>query len=172
MWKSRWVVSAGALATIWLGFVLLFHPWSFHIGGRFTPGESWSGFATKGGGPIRAGLFLDLAYDAPGDSSGGTADLAGTARFCGDGGAAWTARLETEASWWDLDGKRLQLHLTRADGTYPDGTRRFDMIDLPGQWRAGQIALRAGAAPAIRLGEDLLLAYGDEGDFERACRTQ
>jgi hypothetical protein len=153
-------------AVIFLAFTLAFNPWVFWIGGRFTPGMSWSALGTFGKGTAPKAIYLDLSYSPPGESSDGTDDLVGTGLTCNDHGMIdrWQARLETSSAWLNADGKKAELDLSRANGKYPDGTPRFDRLVFRGAWQESNLVLKDSSG---RVG---LLFYAHRRDFEQSCR--
>ena len=176
----RWLGTIVLLLVIVAGLNLMFSPWKFFIGGRFTPFMTWHGYGQFGEGADSYSVFVDLGDSPVGDSSDSTSDLLGTALVCGVNRSIeeWQARLETAPIWLNTDGAKTNLHMTRSAGRYPDGVERFDIVDLPGVWRGPRIALRddgkfaalAGSHPAASP-RAATVSYGSLEEFEAACRA-
>jgi hypothetical protein len=182
-----------------LVFVLIFvnvlpTPWALHIGGRFTPLESWDGYgqvkASNGGryvlsANLRGGLIG--THGRPDCSmQSGCDTLHGSAKMCTENGKTYSFALSGAVhSWLSTNGAKTNIDLTGGSPTpLPDGwTVAFD-----GMWHGPVLSLAspdnsftevftprgeirtttstADAGTAI-----LTLQYGSAADFSRACRA-
>jgi hypothetical protein len=169
-------------------------PWVLHIGGRFTPTMSWSGYgtvtATNGGRYVlftqfRTGLFLATA-EAGGlaCSRRGCDDLTGTASMCTPGGATYTFALAGQVhTWLSTEGARTGLQLTGSQPrALPDGW----VVAFTGKWHGSALtvatpdnsftevftprgAIRTTTSTADAGTAAVTLRPGTGDDFTRAC---
>jgi hypothetical protein len=168
-------------------------PWALHIGGQFTPLESWSGYgsvqASNGG---RYVLFIQFRggiagrRGRPSCSGRGCTSMFGTARMCTEGGKMHTFNLDGEVhGWWTTDGSRTSIALTR--GT-PDQLPSGWVVAFRGVWDGPSLSLEspdnsftevftpAGAIRRVTSSADhgtarTTLRFGSEGGFALACRS-
>jgi hypothetical protein len=167
------------------------NPWALHIGGRFTPTESWQGFgavAASNGGhyelylDLRGGLLNAGEHGRASCSGTGCDSLAGSAKLCGTSGKTYTFAISGAVhSWWSTDGAATSVDLTGSP--LHDGI----VVALHGAWHGPALELHSPdnswtevftAAGAIR--PDISTAnmgtatttirYGSENDFQSACQ--
>jgi hypothetical protein len=168
------------------------NPWALHMGGRFTPTESWQGWgsvsASNGG---RYELYLNLrggllngSEDGDANCSGhGCDSLGGTAQLCGTSGKTYTFAVSGAVhSWWATDGAATSVGLTNSP-PLPDGW----VVALHGAWHGPALELSspdnswtevftpAGVIRSVTSTADAgtattTIRYGTQGDFQAACR--
>jgi hypothetical protein len=122
------------------------NPWIFHIGGKFTPTASWTGFGTvqaSNGG--RYVLLISFSGGAlSGDETGcstfsGCDNMRGNAKLCTRSGVTYTFPMTGEVhTWLNTNGARTSVDLT--GGTpkpLPDGW----VVALHGAWHGADLAL-------------------------------
>jgi hypothetical protein len=182
-----------------LVFVLVFvdvlpTPWALHIGGRFTPLESWDGYgqvkASNGGryvlaANLRGGL---IGSDGRPDCSmrGGCDTLHGSAKMCTESGKTYSFKLSGAVhSWLSTNGAKTSIDLTGGSPTpLPDGW----VVAFHGMWQGPVLALaspdgsftevftprgtiRTTTSTADAGTATLTLRYGSAADFSRACHA-
>jgi hypothetical protein len=168
------------------------NPWALHIGGRFTPTESWQGYgsvsASNGGRyllylNLRGGL-LNGGEDGRASCSGrGCDSLGGTAKLCTTSGKSYTFEIGGAVhSWWATDGAATSVDLTDSP-PLPDGW----VVALHGAWHGPALELSspdnswtevftpAGAIRSVTSTADAgtattTIAYGDQAAFQVACQ--
>jgi hypothetical protein len=168
------------------------NPWALHIGGRFTPTESWQGYgavsASNGG---RYELYLNLRGGLLNGGENGHAScdgrgcdsLGGTAQLCGTSGKTYTFAVSGAVhSWWATDGAATSVDLTNSP-PLPDGW----VVALHGAWHGPALDLSnpdnswtevftpAGVIRSVTSTADdgtatTTIRYGTQGDFQAACR--
>jgi hypothetical protein len=166
-------------------------PWIFHIGGKFTPTASWTGFGT-----VRASnggrYVLQISFSGgalSGDETGcsafsGCDNMRGKAKLCTRGGVTYTFPMTGEVhTWLDTNGARTSIDLT--DGT-PKPLPPGWVVALHGAWRGADLALASpdnsftevftakGAIRTVTSTADagtatVTLAPGTPADFTAAC---
>ncbi len=168
------------------------NPWALHIGGRFTPTESWQGYgavAASNGGryelylDLRGGLLNAGQHGHASCSGRGCDSLAGSAKLCGTSGKTWTFALSGAVrSWWSTDGAATSVDLTDSP-PLPDGW----VVALHGAWHGPALALsspdnswtevftKAGTIRSVTSTADAgtastTIRYGTESDFQSACQ--
>jgi hypothetical protein len=188
----------GCLGSLVLAIVVLIavytlpNPWALHIGGRFTPLESWQGLgavtASNGGHyelyvSFSAGLLNGGEHGHSACSgTGGCDELSGTARLCTASGKTWTFRLTGDVeTWWATDGAAARVDLTNSP-PLPDGW----VVAFHGNWRGPGLVLsspdnsftevftRQGDIRSVTSTADagtahVTLAYGGPDAFTAAC---
>ncbi len=166
-------------------------PWALHIGGKFTPLETWSGYgavrASNGGQYV---LFTQVqggitggGEDGPSCSSHGCDTLFGTARLCTSGGQTYSFALTGDVhSWWSTDGAATSVDLTGP--RLPDGW----VVAFHGAWHGAALPLAtpdnsftevftpAGAIRTVTSTADagvarVTLRPGPKAAFQAACRA-
>ncbi len=171
---------------------ILPNPWALHIGGRFTPTESWSGYgavtASNGG---RYVLFLNLRGGAANGESGhlscsghGCDSLFGSAQLCAKSGKTYTFEVSGAVhSWWSTDGAATSVDLTNSP-PLPDGW----VVAFHGKWTGPALELSSpdnsftevftarGAIRSVTSTADAGTAattinYGGSAAFTAACHA-
>ncbi len=166
-------------------------PWALHIGGRFTPLETWQGYGTvqaSNGGHyvlythLRGGIMGNNdAY--PSCSGHGCDTLFGSAKLCTESGKTYTFDLTGGVhSWLSTDGARTTMDLTGT--SLPDGW----VVAFHGAWHGPVLALsspdnsftevftargavRSVTSTAAAGTAHTTLRYGTTGGFTAACRA-
>jgi hypothetical protein len=188
--RHPWVMLAVVLVLVFVAMVLP-TPWIFHIGDRFTPTMSWSGYGTvtaSNGGryvlyvDFRGGIFEEGRNS--GCSQFGCDSLNGQAKLCSSGGTvnayAVTGAVHT---WWSTDGARTTIEMTGGSPTkLPDGW----VIAFAGNWHGSNLVLASpdnsftevftptGATRTTTSTADMgtasvTLANGSQTAFTQAC---
>ncbi len=166
-------------------------PWALHIGGRFTPLETWQGYgmvqASNGGHYVlfthlRGGI-LGNNEDDPSCSSHGCDTLFGSAKLCTESGKTYSFGLTGGVhSWLSTDGARTTVDLTGS--SLPDGW----VVALHGVWHGPALALSSpdnsftevftprGAVRTVTSTADAgtahtTLRYGTAAGFASACHA-
>ncbi len=167
-------------------------PWVLHIGGRFTPTMTWSGYgrvqASNGGEyelyvHVRGGF---LSSRRVGCSHSGCTNLVGDAQLCGRNGVTEDLTLTGEVhTWWSTDGARTMLLLTGGSPVkLPDGW----VVAFGGTWQGPNLvvedtdnsftepftpdgAIRTTTSTADAGSAAVTLRSGSAGDFSSACRA-
>lgn len=193
--RRRRLGCLGALIVIVIVLAVVYtlpNPWALHIGGRFTPTESWQGYgavAASNGGRyelylnLRGGL-LNGGEDGRASCSGrGCDSLGGSAKLCGTSGKTYTFAVSGAVhSWWSTGGAATSVDLT---GSPPllDGI----VVALHGAWHGPALELHSpdnswteAFTPAGTIRPDISTAnmgtatttirYGSENDFQSACQ--
>ena len=168
-------------------------PWVLHIGGRFTPTMTWSGYgqvqASNGGEyelyvHMRGGYFS--GYRRAGCSHRGCNNVLGDAQLCGRNGVtedfALTGVVHT---WWSTDGASTMLLLTGGSPVkLPDGWA----VAFGGTWQGASLVvkdtdnsftepftpdgtIRTTTSTADAGTATVTLRSGSADDFSRACRA-
>ena len=165
-------------------------PWALHIGGRFTPLETWQGYGTvqaSNGGhyvlytQLRGGI---VAGDGHLSCSGrGCDSLFGSAKLCTESGKTYSFGLTGGVhSWLSTNGARTTVDLTGSQ--LPDGW----VVALHGVWHGPALALYSpdnsftevftprGAIRTVTSTADAgtahtTLRYGTTAGFAAACHT-
>lgn len=190
----------GCLGSLVLVLVVLLvvytlpNPWALHIGGRFTPLESWEGLgavtASNGGHyelyvNFMAGLLNGGEHGhAVCSGTGGCNELRGTGKLCTTSGKTWTFELAGDVrTWWATDGAATSVDLTNSP-PLPDGW----LVAFHGNWRGPELVLsspdnsftevftRQGDIRSVTSTADagtarVTLAPGGQDAFATACRT-
>lgn len=127
-----------------LAFELLFNPWAFHLGDRFTPLTVWEGVGIlHGSNGARDAVYVRLWLKARGmTSSLHSTRTRGT--FVGEALVGTpqgkTQRYEVsgtlETTWWSADGVPLALRIRAPRGEHPR-----QLFDLHGSFRGAQLVL-------------------------------
>jgi len=168
------------------------NPWALHIGGRFTPTESWQGYGAdtvSNGGryelylDLRGGLLSAGQHGHASCSGRGCDSLAGSAKLCGTAGKTYTFALSGAVhSWWSTDGAVTSVDLTD-NPPLPDGW----VVALHCAWHGPALQLsspdnswtevftKAGTIRSVTSTADTgtastTIRYGTEGDFTSACQ--
>jgi len=166
-------------------------PWALHIGGTFTPLETWSGYgavqASNGGLYVLftrfQGGITGGGEDGPSCSSRGCDTLFGNAQLCTRSGQAYTFSLTGAVhSWWSTDGARTSVDLTGP--RLPDGW----VVAFHGSWHGAALPLAtpdnsftevftpAGAIRTVTSTADagvarVTLRPGSQAAFQHACQA-
>ena len=186
----------GGLAVLLLCVVGLFailQPWSFHIGGRWTPTTTWYGVGRlRDSTGAEYGLYLSFFPDNTSDGEGGlpsgpmlSKDLRGKASVCTAGGAKYRfdVRGEITGAWLHTDGAKMFLSLGERPGSKIPRT-----FSLFGAWHGPELPLDdhktmfmnflpdgtltpAGqyTAPVPEKHATVTLSWGSESGFETLC---
>jgi len=178
------------------GVLSAFSPWSFFIGGRFTPFTQWTGYGkmhSAAGGDY--GLFLRLAHHQSDDVANAfqaTPNLRGSAILCTPQGERYEYRVEgtVRDAWLQTEGRPTGLQLLTADRQPQLRNLGLHTSDLRGVWHHGTLVLEdpgpASAAPAAKSkarhrkrhatrGSDhspTVVSFGDLSAFNDFCRNQ
>jgi len=181
-----------------LGIVLAMYgilaPWSFHIGGRWTPAAWWGVGRLRDSTGAQYGLYV---YFFPDFHRGGISrlgsspwprfSLRGKGQVCTAGGAKYRFDLSGQISgaWLTTDGSEMDFSLREKPG--PRIRRAFS---LHGAWHGQELALddrktmfihfRPGGeltpaggytSPVPEKHATVTLAWGSENDFESLCAS-
>jgi hypothetical protein len=175
-----------------LAVYILPNPWALHIGGRFTPLETWQGFgavrASDGG---RYVLYVNLRGGVANGEGGhlscdgrGCDSLFGSAKLCTESGQTYKFAVTGGVhSWWSTDGAATSVDLTNSP-PLPDGW----VVALHGAWQGPALVLASpdnsftevftprGAIRSVTSTADAgtartTIRYGTEGAFNAACRA-
>ena len=176
------LVTAGVFAII--------APWSFHIGGRWTPLLIWQGVGQlRDSTGARYGVYA-MFYPYPRGTGklGGPSyhiGVKGSAKVCTASGPVFSFRLSggLRGGWLNTDGSRMRLDLDEWPRTRP--RRHFELV---GYWQGATLPLddqktmfmyflpdgsltpaRSYTSPVPEKHAKVTLAYGSTGDFERLC---
>jgi len=168
------------------------NPWALHIGGRFTPAESWQGYgavAASNGGRyelylgLQGGLLNGGEHGHASCSGTGCDTLAGSAKLCTASGKTYTFAVSGAVhSWWSTDGAATSVDLTDSP-PLPDGW----VVALHGAWHGPALQLsspdnswtevftKAGVIRSVTSTADAgtattTIRYGTEADFQSACQ--
>jgi hypothetical protein len=156
-----WLVVTVLMAA---GVLSAFSPWSFFIGGRFTPLAQWTGYGklhSPAGGDY--GLFLRLAHHQSDNLAGAFAakpNLRGSAILCTPEGEKYEYRLEgtVRNAWLQTEGRSTGLRLVTLDREpqLRSGLERLGLQsnDLRGVWRHGNLVLDDSGAASSRAPSD------------------
>ena len=191
-----WLVVTVLIAA---GVLSAFSPWSFFMGGRFTPLAQWTGFGkmhAAAGGDY--GIFLRLAHHQSDDFAGDFAarpNLHGSAIVCTPQGDKYEYPLEGKIrnAWLQTEGRPTGLKLVDRPSQFRDAVLRnagFETNDLRGVWRHGNLVLdgrrsASASAPspfkaphakrrAQHRGETpaIVVSYGNLAAFNDFCRNE
>lgn len=180
-----------------LAVYALIAPWSFHIGGRWTPNVTWYGVGRlRDSAGAQYGLYLQFfPYIHRGHGAAASAghrpllhnDLKGKASVCTAGGAVYQFDLSGEISgaWLHTDGAAMTLWLSERPG--PKIRRAFRLY---GTWQGGDLPLDdhktmfmnfrpdgtltpAGSytSPVPEKHATVTLAWGSREDFDSLCAS-
>jgi hypothetical protein len=168
------------------------NPWALHIGGRFTPTESWQGYgavkASNGGHyelylSLRAGLLNGGEHGHASCSGRGCDSLSGSATLCTESGKTYTFAVSGAVhTWWSTDGAAASVDLTNSP-PLPDGW----VVAWHGTWHGPALDLsspdnsfteaftRQGAIRTVTSTADAgtastTISYGSQSAFQAACR--
>ena len=172
----------------------LLAPWSYRIGGRFTPLMRWEGVGRlRDSAGHSYGLYVSFyPWLRGGASRIGNAprprtSLRGTALVCTAAGTKYPFRLsgEMDGAWLRTDG--AEIHFTLAEPR-TSGIRRH--FSLHGIWNGPELPLddhksmfmyflqdgtltpsRSYTSPVPEKHATATLSWGGEGDFESLCKT-
>jgi hypothetical protein len=137
------------------GVISAFSPWSFFIGGRFTPLAQWTGYGKMHSSGGDYGLFLRLAHHQSDDVANAFSaqpNLRGSAILCTPQGDKFEYRLEgtVRNAWLQTEGRATGLKLLTANREPQLRTLGLPSNDLRGVWRNGSLEIDdrgvAGAA--------------------------
>ncbi|MGO9750721.1 MAG: hypothetical protein ACLP8S_04505 [Solirubrobacteraceae bacterium] len=165
-------------------------PWALHIGGRFTPLETWDGFGqVRGSNGGRYVLFTHLRAGILGNGARtscswfGCDNLHGTAKLCTLSGRTFSLGLTGDVhSWWSTDGASTSIDLSGR--VLPAGW----VVAFRGAWKGPELSLanpdnsfteaftRSGAIRYTTSTADagtafVTLHYGSVAAFDQECRT-
>lgn len=134
------------LAIVFAIFEVAINPWILHIGGKFTPTASWTGFGTvkasDGGRYVLSVSFHGgfLGGDETGCSQySGCDNMTGSAKLCTRSGVTYTFPVTGQVhTWLSTDGARTNIDLTGGSPKpLPDGW----VVALHGFWHGDSLAL-------------------------------
>ena len=183
----------GIMILVILAIYVLPNPWALHIGGRFTPLETWQGYGTvqasNGGHYV---LYLNLRGGIAGGggshlscSGRGCDSLFGSAKLCTESGQTYTFDVRGAVhSWWSTDGAAATVDLTDSP-PLPDGW----VVALHGAWHGPALQLSSpdnsftevftprGAIRTVTSTADAgtaqtTIRYGADSDFTAACQDR
>ena len=195
--RRRRRVRGGFLLALVVTVVLVvevgLQPWVLHIGGRFTPTMTWSGYgqvqASNGGEyelyvHVRGGFFSGRRVGC--SHTGGCTNLVGNAQLCGRNGVTEDLALTGSVhTWWSTDGARTMLLLTGGSPVkLPDGW----VVAFGGTWQGPNLvvkdsdnsftepftpdgAIRTTTSTADAGSATVTLHSGSANDFSAACRA-
>jgi hypothetical protein len=128
-------------ALIFTSFISAFGNWTYFIGGRFTPLQTWTGFGKlRSSAGTDYGLYLHLSQhkaDKVVPVLGAKPNLRGAATLCTPQGAKYELEIEglVRDAWWITEGRDTGLALMSGTGS---AAQRFH---LRGQWRNGNLVM-------------------------------
>ncbi|MBS2961480.1 hypothetical protein KGA66_00380 [Actinocrinis puniceicyclus] len=187
--RSMLVLALAAVLLVGVGL----EPWALHIGGRFTPNMTWSGYgevqASNGGKyelyvHLRGGLLSTRRVRC--GHTGGCSNLIGDAKLCGRNGATEDMALTGSVhTWWSTDGARTMLLL---NGGSPVKLPAGWVVAFGGTWQGPNLvvedtdnsftepftpdgAIRTTTSTADAGTAAVTLRSGSADDFARACRA-
>lgn len=165
-------------------------PWALHIGGRFTPLETWDGYGqVRGSNGGRYVLFAHLRGGILGGGANagcgffGCDTLHGDAKLCTLSGKTFSFGLSGDVhSWWSTDGARTSINLSGRP--LPAGW----VVAFRGRWKGPALPLenpdnsftevltRAGAIRHTTSTADAGTAFvtlqsGSLAAFDQECRA-
>ena len=182
----------GIIVLVVIAIYIVPNPWALHIGGRFTPMETWQGYGTvqaSNGGHyvlylnLRGGLANGGERGHLSCSGRGCDSLFGTGKLCTQAGQTYTFEVNGAVhSWWSTDGAATSVDLTNSP-PLPDGW----VVAWHGAWHGPALQLSSpddsftevftprGAIRTVTSTADAGTAqttvrYGTDGDFTAACR--
>jgi len=172
-------------------------PWSFHIGGRFTPSLSWTGVGRLvDSAGIPYGLYATFYPDSRNLSGRSNMvrhkylahnNLRGKAQVCTTDGTKYPFNLsgDIEGAWLDTDGSDMVL-----DFGEPGRAALKRHFSLYGTWHGPELGLddhksmfmwllpdgkltpaRSYTSPVPEKHAKVTLRWGQESDFEDLCRS-
>jgi hypothetical protein len=188
-----WIVVMVLMAA---GVLSAFSPWSFFMGGRFTPLAQWTGYGkmhSATGGDY--GLFLRLAHHQSDDVENAfqtTPNLRGSAILCTPQGERYEYSLEgtVRNAWLQTEGRTTGLKLLTLDRQPQPRTLGLSGNDLRGVWHNGSLVLEdtglGSAAPVAKSKSHhgkrrstrnsrqvaTVVSFGDISAFNDFCRNQ
>jgi hypothetical protein len=164
-------------------------PWSFHIGGRWTPVTWWGVGRLRDSNGAQYGIYLYFYPDFRGASRlgglGMRCGLRGKATVCTAAGAKYQFNLSGQiyGAWLDTDGKEISFNLSE-----PRGPKLRRAFDLYGAWQGSELPLDdhksmimhflpdgrltpAGSytSPLPEKHAKVTLRWGSESDFDSLC---
>jgi len=169
-------------------------PWALHIGGRFTPLESWAGYGQiKAGNGGRYVLSANLRGGILGtrgrpecDMQSGCDTLHGSAKLCTESGQTYSFTVSGAVhAWLTTNGAKTSVDLTGGSPTpLPDGW----VVAFHGMWHGPVLvlaspdnsftevftphgAIRTTTSTAEAGRATVTLQYGSAADFARACHV-
>lgn len=140
--RSSCLGCLGSIVVVPLFAYVLAAPLSFHLGGRWTPTEHWTGVGElRDSAGARYGLYVDFgAYPdlEIRNQTTSCCDLSGKAEVCTAHGAQYQFKLTGSISraWLRTDGAHVTLSL--AESGHPKVQRVFQ---LSGVWRGPSLVL-------------------------------
>jgi hypothetical protein len=188
-----WLVVTVLIAA---GVLSAFSPWSFFMGGRFTPLSQWTGYG-KMHSSARGdyGLFLRLAHHQSDDVAStivAKPNLRGSAILCTPKGERYEYPLQgtVHNAWLQTEGRPTGLTLVSLESQPQLRNLGLDSNDLGGVWRQGNLVLdNRGAVsstssplPKTRRAkrrsnrksdhETIVVSYGDLSAFNDFCQNE
>lgn len=192
-----WLRLGLLLVAVFLVLQIGLSPWVLHIGGKFTPTMSWSGYgsvqASNGGKyelytQFKAGM-LQATVDGRGmrcDKFSGCDNVLGTAKLCAANGTTSTFSLTGQVhAWLATEGSTTSLAITGgAPKPLPDGW----LVALRGTWHGSALtvsspdnsftevftprgAIRTTTSTADAGTATVTLRPGSQDGFSQACRA-
>jgi hypothetical protein len=177
------------LALVMLAVILVYgvaaitSPWSFHIGGRWTPLLYWQGrgaLVTKGGTyPLYVFFYPSSSMSRLRvDDLQPTGGIQGTAAICLSRGTSQSLRLSGTifGGWRSTEGSLMEFRLL--DWKIIDVGQRQGYFELYGHWRGTELVMdhRGGVGvafrPNLRLDHaSVTFSWSSYSEFENACAS-
>jgi len=170
---------------------VLITPWTFHMGGRWTPLQRWDGVGElRDSAGARYGLYVRLSPQVNIDYRNDSMDcctLYGKAQVCTAGGAKYNFDLSGgfSGAWLRSDGSKVNINLMESG--HPRLPRQFY---LTGVWRGANLALDDRSSMSLRLLPDgnltprantttadpakhvrVTIGWGTLSDFDSLCAS-
>jgi hypothetical protein len=172
------------------GGVIFINSWAFHMGGRWTPTLSWTGFGTLQSSTGSAyGIYVILSPDILSSRRsggiGGHSNLSGTAWLCNARTDPIQLRVSgsIHSALLDTNGKAVDLRLSN-----PQGSKPRVLFDLYGTWHEHDLVMRDDGSLDLVFAKDgtlvgylkttytpgehaeITLQYGDRSEFDAICK--
>jgi hypothetical protein len=176
------------LMALIFGGVIFIHAWAFHMGGRWTPTLTWTGYGTLNSSTgAQYGIYVILSPHIAGSrraGTGGSSNMEGTAWVCN----ARTKPIQVRVSGsihavLDTNGKKVDLRLSN-----PQGSNPRILFDLYGSWHDHDLIMHDDGSLALTFANDgtlvgylkttytpgehaeITFQYGDRSDFDAICK--
>ena len=173
-------------------FYVLTTPWTFHMGGRWTPLVRWDGVGRlRDSAGFEYVMYARLSPYVNVDSRDGSmsvcCELSGSSQVCTAGGARYAFHLNggVSGAWLHSNGAKLNIALTEAG--HPKLPRQFQ---FSGVWRGPDIVLDdqrfmidhflpggnltpnpINRTPIPDKHAKVTLSWGSPGDFDALCAS-
>jgi hypothetical protein len=178
------------LGLLFLGLAVVYgvagltSPWSFHIGGRWTPLLYWSGMgklvSKNGTYPLYLYFYPDSHFSRLHvDGLNPTGGLQGAAWLCTSTGMVQHLKLSGTifGGWRSTEGSLMSFRLL--DWKLIDMGQRQGFVDLYGRWQGPELVMddRARVGEKFRFGMKLehasvVLHWGSYSDFQEVCKQE